>query len=149
MFHPIALDVLGSYFVPFNLGCRASPVCHESFLELRVSAQVSGRAKRTSRTFITVYKHEELGDRQAPYADFGHGSLSSLRRSRRLNGLGVTAELSARSLFMPINIPMHHGELHAYPDRRQEIPSRAASGHAKPLTRKRPHSWREFQFGVP
>jgi len=42
----------------------------------RVSARLSGRAKGTRGSVsVTVNRHEELSDRSAPYADFGHGSL--------------------------------------------------------------------------
>ena len=61
-------------------GCRAlTGFLVESFTELtphRVSTRLSGRAKGTRGSVsIMVNGHEELSDRSAPYADFGHGSL--------------------------------------------------------------------------
>jgi hypothetical protein len=41
-----------------------------------MSARLSGRAKVTRGSVsVTVNRHEELSDRSAPYAEFGHGSL--------------------------------------------------------------------------
>ena len=97
----------------------------------RVSARLSGRAKGTSGSVsITVNRHEELSDRSAPYADFGHGSLfEATPGARRFVG---TAESPTKFHFTPIEIRKHGGGLHAYFNRRQASPSGAASGHAKP-----------------
>ena len=59
----------------------------------------------------TVNRHEELSDRSAPYADFGHGSLfEAAPGARQFPG---TAESPTKFHFMPIKMRMQHGELHA------------------------------------
>ena len=80
----------------------------------RVSAQLSGRAKGTSGSVsITVNRHEELSDRSAPYADFGHGSLFEAAPGAR--GFPGTAESPTKFHFMPVTeICMEDGGLHAY-----------------------------------
>ena len=96
-----------------------------------MSARLSGRAKGTRGSVsVTVNRHEELSDRSAPYADFGHGSHFEAAPGARQFG-GAT-ELSARSHFMPIEICMEHGGLHVHFNRREAIPSGAASGLNKP-----------------
>jgi hypothetical protein len=96
-----------------------------------VSARLSGRAKGTRGSVsVTVNRHEELSDRSAPYADFGHGSLFEAAPGARQ--FGGAAESPTKSLFMPIEICKEHGGLHAYFNRREAAPSGAASGHAKP-----------------
>ena len=95
-----------------------------------MSARLSGRAKGTTVTvFVTVNRHEELSDRSAPYADFGHGSLFFCAPgARQFCG---AAELSARFLFKPFLICMQHGGVLAHIEGREAIPSTAASGSAK------------------
>ena len=96
-----------------------------------MSARLSGRAKGTRGSVsVTVNRHEELSDRSAPYADFGHGSLFEAAPGARQ--FGGAAESPTKSLFMPIEICKEHGGLHAYFNRREAAPSGAASGHAKP-----------------
>ena len=96
-----------------------------------MSARLSGRAKGTSGSVsITVNRHEELSDRSAPYADFGHGSLFEAAPGA-LQFCGAT-ELSARFLVKPFLICMEHGGLHAYIEGREASPSGAASGSAEP-----------------
>ena len=96
-----------------------------------MSARLSGRAKGTRGSVsVTVNRHEELSDRSAPYADFGHGSLfEAAPGARRFGG---AAELSARFLFKPFLICKQHSGLLAYIEGREAIPSGAASGSAKP-----------------
>ena len=54
----------------------------------------SGRAKGTRGSVsVTVNRHEELSDRSAPYADFGHGSLD--RSSKPLQELDSSPELQS------------------------------------------------------
>ena len=78
----------------------------------RVSARLSGRAKGTRGSVsVTVNRHEELSDRSAPYADFGHGSLfEAAPGARQFPG---TAESPTKFHIMPIKMRMQHGELHA------------------------------------
>ncbi len=114
-------------------GCRSYRLSSWSFTELtedRVSARLSGRAKGTTVTvFVTVNRHEELSDRSAPYADFDHGSLFFCAPgARQLSG---TAESTTKFRFMPVEIRMEGGGLHAYFNRRQASPSTAASGSTK------------------
>ena len=95
-----------------------------------MSARLSGRAKGTSGSVsITVNRHEELSDRSAPYADFGHGSL--FEAAPGALQFGGATELSARFLVKPFKLCMEHGGLHAYFNRRQASPSTAASGPQK------------------
>ena len=86
-----------------------------------MSARLSGRAKGTSGSVsITVNRHEELSDRSAPYADFGHGSLfEATPGARRFVG---TAESPTKFLFKPFKLCMYLGGLHAYFNRRQASP---------------------------
>ena len=93
----------------------------------RVSARLSGRAKGTRGSVsVTVNRHEELSDRSAPYADFGHGSLfEAAPGARRFVG---AAESPTKFHFTPIEIRKHGGGLHAYFNRREANPSTAASG---------------------
>ena len=71
-------------------------------------------------------RHEELSDRSAAYADFGHGSLfEAAPGARQFVG---TAESPTKSLFKPFNIHMYHSGLHVYIEGRGAIPSTAASG---------------------
>ena len=92
-----------------------------------MSARLLGRAKGTRGTVsVTVNRHEELSDRSAPYADFGHGSLfEAAPGARQFVG---TAESPTKSLFKPFNIHMYHSGLHVYIEGRGAIPSTAASG---------------------
>ena len=78
---------------------------------------------------------EELGDGPAPLADFDHGSLFEGAPGPRR--FVATAELSRRSHFMPIEMRMESGGLHAHFDRHRVIRRRAAAGSANPPTRKR------------
>ena len=92
-----------------------------------MSARLSGRAKVTRGSVsVTVNRHEELSDRSAPYADFGHGSLFEAAPGARR--FVATAESPTKFLFKPFNIHMQHGGLHVYIDWREAIPSGAASG---------------------
>ena len=60
-----------------------------------MSARLSGRAKGTRGSVsVTVNRHEELSDRSAPYADFGHGSLFEAAPGARQ--FCEATELSAR-----------------------------------------------------
>ena len=96
----------------------------------RVTARLSGRAKGTRGSVsVMVNRHEELSDRSAPYADFGHGSLFEAAPGPR--GFWGTAESPTKSLFMPIEMRKHGGGLHAHFNRRQASPSTAASGLQK------------------
>ena len=73
----------------------------------RVSARLSGRAKGTRGSVsVTVNRHEELSDRSAPYADFGHGSLFEAAPGARR--FVHSAESPTKSLFKPFNIHKHH-----------------------------------------
>ena len=109
----------------------------------QVSARLSGRAKGTRGSVsVTVNRHEELSDRSAPYADFGHGSLFEAAPGARQ--FGGTAESPTQFLCMPIEIRKQHGGLHAYFNRREATPSGAASGHAKPPSSGQAPSWRDF-----
>ena len=73
-----------------------------------MSARLSGRAKGTSGSVsITVNRHEELSDRSAPYADFGHGSLFEAAPGARQ--FGRTAESPTKFLMKPFNIRMYGG----------------------------------------
>ena len=92
-----------------------------------MSARLSGRAKGTRGSVsVTVNRYEELSDRSAPYADFGHGSLfEATPGARRFVG---TAESPTKFHFMPINRHVHHGGVHVPIDWREAIPSGAASG---------------------
>ena len=115
-------------------GCRSYRLSSWSFTELtasqRVTARLWGRAKGTSGSVsITVNRHEELSDRSAPYADFGHGSLFEGAPGAR-QFCGAT-ELSARFLFKPFLICKQHSGLLAHIEGREAIPSTAASGSAK------------------
>ena len=95
-----------------------------------MSARLSGRAKGTTVTAtITVNRHEELSDRSAPYADFGHESLFEGAPGARQ--FCETAESPTKFHFMPIEIRMESGGLHAHFNRRQASPSTAASGPQK------------------
>ena len=96
-----------------------------------MSARISGRAKGTRGSVsVTVNRHEELSDRSAPYADFGHGSLFEAAPGAR--GFSGTAESLTKSLFKPFNIHMHYSGLHVYNiEGREAIPSGAASGLQK------------------
>ena len=109
----------------------------------RVSARLSGRAKGTGGSVsVTVNRHEELSDRSAPYADFGHGSLFEAAPGAR-QFCGAT-ELSARFLFKPFLICKQHSGLLAYIEGREAIPSGAASGSAKPSGSGQRPSWRDL-----
>ena len=100
------LTFLAAAVTGFPCGALRSSPAH------RVSARLSGRAKGTSGIVsITVNRHEELSDCSAPYADFGHGSLFEAAPGAR-QFCGAT-ELSARSHFMPIEMRMEGGGLHA------------------------------------
>ena len=97
----------------------------------RVSARLSGRAKGTTVTVsITVNRHEELSDRSAPYADFGHGS--ALFAAQGAAGFPETAESTTKFHFMPFKLRMQGGGLHAHFNRRQASPRTAASGSGEP-----------------
>ena len=81
-------------------------------------------------------RHEELSDRSAPYADFGHGSLFVAAPGAR--GFPGTAESPTKFHFMPIEMRMEtiemrmeSGGLHAHFNRRQASPNTAASGPGK------------------
>ena len=72
-----------------------------------MSARLSGRAKGTTVTVsITVNRHEELSDRSAPYADFGHGSL--FEAAPGAAGFWGSAESPTKFHFKPFLINMHH-----------------------------------------
>ena len=61
---------------------------------------------------VTVNRHEELIDRSAPYADFGHGSLfEAAPGARRFGG---TAESPTQFLCMPIEMRMRATTHHAH-----------------------------------
>jgi hypothetical protein len=109
----------------------------------RVSARLSGRAKGTRGSVsVTVNRHEELSDRSAPYADFGHGSLfESAPGARQFGG---TAESPTKFHFMPVEICMEDGGLLAYIEGREAIPSTAASGSAKSSGSGQRPSWRDL-----
>ena len=116
----------------------------------RVSARLSGRAKGTRGSVsVTVNRHEELSDRSAPYADFGHGSLFEAAPGAR--GFPGTAESPTKFHFMPVEICKQHGGLHAYFNRRQASPSTAASGLNKTSGSGQGPSWRDLgvRCGVP
>ena len=61
---------------------------------------------------ITVNRHEELSDRSAPYADFGHGSL--FEAAPGAAGFIATTESPTKFLFKPFKLCMEDGGLHAY-----------------------------------
>ena len=86
-------------------------------------------------------RHEELSDRSAPYADFGHGSLFEAAPGAR--GFPGTAESPTKFHFMPVEICMEDGGLHAYFNRRQASPSTAASGLKKTSGSGQGPSWRD------
>ena len=125
-------------------GCRSYRLSRGALRSAhRMSARLSGRAKGTRGSVsVTVNRHEELSDRSAPYADFGHGSLfEAAPGARRFGG---TAESPTQFLCMPIEIRKQHGGLHAYFNRREATPSGAASGHAKPPSSGQRPSWRDL-----
>ena len=72
---------------------------------------------------------EELSDRSAPYADFGHGSL--FEAAPRAAGFSGTAESPTKFHFKPFLINMHHSMVHVYKEGVEVIPSTAASGLQK------------------
>ena len=93
----------------------------------RVTARLSGRAKGTSGSVsITVNRHEELSDRSAPYADFGHGSL--FEAAPGAAGFPGTFLPTTKFHFTPIKMRMQGGGLHAHFEWREANPSGAASG---------------------
>ena len=109
----------------------------------RVSARLWGCAKGTRGSVsITVNRHEELSDRSAPYADFGHESL--LKAAPGAAGFSGTAESPTKSLFKPFNIHMHHSGLHVYIEGREAIPSGAASSLQKTSGSGQGPSWRDL-----
>ena len=110
-----------------------------------MSARLSGRAKGTRGSVsVTVNRHEELSDRSAPYADFGHGSLFEAAPGPR--GFEGTAESPTKSLFMPIEMRKHGGGLHAHFNRRQASPSGAASGLKKSSgSGQAPSHWSNYE----
>ena len=60
-------------------------------------ARLSGRAKGTRGSVsVTVNRHEELSDRSAPYADFGHGSFFEAAPGPRRFVATVSDEVSLR-----------------------------------------------------
>ena len=72
-----------------------------------MSARLSGRAKGTRGSVsVTVNRHEELSDRSAPYADFGHGSL--FEAAPGAAGFSGTAESPTNFHFKSFLINMHH-----------------------------------------
>ena len=114
-----------------------------------MSARLLGRAKGTRGSVsVTVNRHEELSDRSAPYADFGHGSLFEAAPGARR--FVATAESPTKFLFKPFNIHMQHGGLHVYIDWREAIPSGAASGLNKSSGSGQRPSWRDVgvRYGV-
>ena len=112
-------------------GCRSYRLPSWSLYgAYRVSARLSGRAKGTRGSVsVTVNRQEELSDRSAPYADFGHGSL--FKGAPGAAGFLATTESPTKFLFKPFKLCMYHGGLHAYFNRRQASPSTAASGPQK------------------
>ena len=95
-----------------------------------MSARLSGRAKGTSGSVsITVNRHEELSDRSAPYADFGHGSLFEAAPGARQ--FFETAESATKFHFMPLNTGTEHDALLAGIQWLEVIPSTAAAGLQK------------------
>ena len=107
MFHPLPLsDFWAIRPTPRAFEHSWLPQLPAFLVELygahRVSARLSGRAKGTSGSVsITVNRHEELSDRSAPYADFGHGSLFEAAPGARR--FGRTAESPTKFLFKPFN----------------------------------------------
>ena len=109
----------------------------------RVSARLSGRAKGTRGSVsVTVNRHEELSDRSAPYADFGHGSLFEAAPGAR--GFCEAAESPTKIHFMPIEMRMVGGGVLAHFNRRQATPSTAASGLQKTSGSGQGPSWRDL-----
>ena len=108
------------------------------------TARLWGRAKGTSGSVsITVNRHEELSDRSAPYADFGHGSL--FEAAPGAAGFIATTESPTKFLFKPFKLCMEDGGLHAYFNRRQASPSTAASGLNKTSgSGQGPSTWRDL-----
>ena len=116
----------------------------------RVSARLSGRAKGTRGSVsVKVNRHEELSDRSAPYADFGHGSL--FEAAPGAAGFIATTESPTKFLFKPFKLCMEDGGLHAYFNRRQASPSTAASSLKKTSGSGQGPSWRDLgvRCGVP
>ena len=100
------------YFIAHSWLPQLPAFLVELYGAYRVSARLSGRAKGTKGSVsVPVNRHEELSDRSAPYVDFGHGSLFEGAPGAR-QFCGAT-ELSARFHFMPIDICMENGALHA------------------------------------
>ena len=127
-------------------GCRSYRLSSWSFTELNEWPHDFGDVRRERATrgsvSVTVNRHEELSDRSAPYADFGHGSLFEAAPGAR-QFCGAT-ELSARFLFKPFLICKQHSGLLAYIEGREAIPSGAASGSAKPSGSGQAPSWRDL-----
>ena len=102
----------------------------------RVSARLSGRAKGTRGSVsVTVNRHEELSDRSAPYADFGHGSLFEAAPGARQ--FCETAESPTKFHFTPIEMRMESGGLHAQFEGIITVLLRKSCGSAKPSQREK------------
>ena len=93
-----------------------------------------------------VNRHEELSDRSAPYADFGHGSLFEAAPGAR--GFCEAAESPTKIHFMPIEMRMVGGGVLAHFNRRQASPSTAASGLQKTSGSGQGPSWRDLGVHV-
>ena len=100
------------------------------------------RTRHAVTAYVTVNRHEELSERSAPYADFGHGSLFEAAPGAR--GFPGTAESPTKFHFMPVEMRKHGGGLHAHFNRRQASPSGAASGLKKTSGSGQAPSWRDL-----